>query len=344
MIEIGSILPIFLMMLGAAFLGFLLSWLLAKSQNNDLANDQVNQLVAQNAQLKGDYERMLEYSNGFHKEKKELLQGSEHLEQQVTQLKAEITQLQRDKSLLIKEYNKFEESAEAPSEGGRSTDNEEELQALREQVNELNHDLFSWKNKYQALSETTTKTTNDLAAKASKKAKGEKSQKSGKNKKWESKYKALKLKFLELTHEKNLVENHMDKLKTANDKLLTDLMSYKSHLPEPLVPTDMVVDLPRKKEKETVKEKDIFQKIKKRSALIDFKRIGKASEKKKDDLKQIHGVGPFIEKKLNALGIYKFEQIARLEDEDLMEIIRIIELPTGVVKGRNWIDQAKKMK
>lgn len=340
MIGIGSILPIFLMMLGAAFLGFLLSWLLAKGQNNGLANDQVAQLMAQNSQLQGDYERVLEYSNGFHKEKKDLMNGNEALEQQIKGLKAEIAQLQSDKSLLIQEYNKFDLEESQPAEGGRSTDNEEELQALRVQLNDLNQELFTWKNKHKILSENITKTTDDLQAKTNKKSKNSKPEKSGKSKKWESKYKALKLKFLELTHEKNLFEDQMEKLKTANDKLLTEVMEFKSHLPEPNLIGDTI--MPKKKSKN--KEKDIFHKIKKRAALIDFKRIGKASEKKKDDLKQIHGVGPFIEKKLNALGIYKFEQIARLEDDDLMEIIRIIELPTGVVKGRNWIDQAKNMK
>ena len=343
MIGIGSILPIFLMMLGAAFLGFLLSWLLAKSQNNGLANDQLAQLHAHNSQLQSDYERVLEYSNGFHKEKKELINGNEQLQHQIKQLNAEITQLQSDKSLLIQEYNKFENEDIQPTEGGRSTDNEEELQALREQVNDLNHELFTWKNKHKTLSETMIKTTDDLESKADKKTKSEKPEKNGKTKKWESKYKALKLKFLELTHEKNLFEDQMEKLKIANDKLLTEVMQYKSKLPEPkLEPQAVAESKPKKKSKG--KEKDIFHKIKKRSALIDFKRIGKSSEKKKDDLKQIHGVGPFIEKKLNALGIYKFEQIARLEDDDLMEIIRIIELPTGVVKGRNWIDQARNMK
>ncbi len=343
MIGIGSILPIFLMMLGAAFLGFLLSWLLAKSQNNGLANDQLAQVMAQNSQLQGDYERVLEYSNGFHKEKKDLISINEQLTHQITQLKAELTQLQSDKSFLIQEYKKIDDVDVQPTEGGRSTDNEEELQGLRKQVNDLNQELFTWKNKHKALSENVIKTTDDLAAKTDKKAKSDKSEKSGKNKKWESKYKALKLKFLELTHEKNLFEDNMGKLKIANDKLLTEVMGYKSHLPEPKL-SENVVSKPKKKSKDKDDEKDIFHKIKKRSALIDFKRIGKASEKKKDDLKQIHGVGPFIEKKLNALGIYKFEQIARLEDDDLMEIIRIIELPTGVVKGRNWIDQAKNMK
>ena len=88
----------------------------------------------------------------------------------------------------------------------------------------------------------------------------------------------------------------------------------------------------------------MFKKIRKRRDLLDFNRIGKFSAKQKDDLKKINGVGPFIEKKLNALGIYKFEQLAKLTDTDIQEIIKIIQVPSGIIKGANWIEQAKNMK
>ena len=39
-----------------------------------------------------------------------------------------------------------------------------------------------------------------------------------------------------------------------------------------------------------------------------------------DDLKKITGVGPVLEKKLNALGITRFDQIANLSDEDIAKV------------------------
>ena len=49
--------------------------------------------------------------------------------------------------------------------------------------------------------------------------------------------------------------------------------------------------------------------------------IGSTGADKKDDLKLISGVGPFIEDKLNKIGITSFEQVANLSDED----IKIVE-------------------
>ena len=324
-------LPVFLMMLGAAFLGFLLAWVWSRNLSSESNSVNVGLLESKLSTLQTDYEKVLEYSNNFHKEKKDLVGENEMLAIQLQQIKTEVTQLENDKSILLQEYRNQED---VDTQGRQATDNEEEIQALRVQVTQLNQELVNWKNKHEDLLEQY-ETINKSLEKHNK----NKPAKSGKNKKWESKYKALKLKFLELTHEKNIFEDHMANMKEANDKLLTEIMEIKTNLPEPTI----VLEKRKKKEKE--KQKDIFHKIKKRANLIDFERIGKSSEKKKDDLKQINGVGPFIEKKLNALGIFKFEQIAKLEDDDLLEIIKIIELPAGIakLKDRNWIDQAKNM-
>ena len=50
---------------------------------------------------------------------------------------------------------------------------------------------------------------------------------------------------------------------------------------------------------------------------LNFSSFGAATEDEKNDLKKISGVGPFIEKKLNAIGIYTFEQVSKFSDEDI---------------------------
>lgn len=59
-----------------------------------------------------------------------------------------------------------------------------------------------------------------------------------------------------------------------------------------------------------------------------------------DDLKKLQGLGPAIEKKLNAAGISTYAQIAALSAEDIARV----EEETGT-KGRferdNWVEQAK---
>ena len=51
---------------------------------------------------------------------------------------------------------------------------------------------------------------------------------------------------------------------------------------------------------------------------IDFGTIGVASSSDKDNLQDLKGIGPFIEK-LNALGIFKFEQIVKMTSKTKMK-------------------------
>jgi ELWxxDGT repeat protein len=63
----------------------------------------------------------------------------------------------------------------------------------------------------------------------------------------------------------------------------------------------------------------------------------------KDDLQTIKGIGPFIEEKLNALGIYKIEQIAKLTSDLEDEVNIAIEFFPGRVKRDEWVKQAKEL-
>ncbi|MFL2945112.1 MAG: hypothetical protein ACJZ33_03780, partial [Candidatus Poseidoniales archaeon] len=63
----------------------------------------------------------------------------------------------------------------------------------------------------------------------------------------------------------------------------------------------------------------------------------------KDDLQVIKGIGPFIEEKLNALGIYMFVQIARMTPDLEEEVNVAIEFFPGRVKRDEWVKQAKEL-
>jgi small subunit ribosomal protein S2 len=59
-----------------------------------------------------------------------------------------------------------------------------------------------------------------------------------------------------------------------------------------------------------------------------------------DDLKKLAGVSPTIEKQLNDLGVFHYEQIAKLNDVDAHRVGEEVGLP-GRVPG--WIKQAKQL-
>ena len=60
----------------------------------------------------------------------------------------------------------------------------------------------------------------------------------------------------------------------------------------------------------------------------------------KDDLTKIKGIGPFIEKRLNMIGIYTFQQLAELSPEMIDRVGAAIEFfPHRIIKD-NWVGQA----
>ena len=92
-----------------------------------------------------------------------------------------------------------------------------------------------------------------------------------------------------------------------------------------------------------IKEDITLKRIKEKAKDINFDRIGIAKEEEKDDLKIISGIGPFIEKKLNALGIYTFRQIVNFTVEDREKVNDAIEYFPGRIMRDDWIGQAKKI-
>ena len=89
------------------------------------------------------------------------------------------------------------------------------------------------------------------------------------------------------------------------------------------------------------KQDEALKRVKANAERVNFDRIGRATEAEKDDLKKIKGVGPFLEKKLNTLGIYTFAQIASFTDEDKEAVNEAIEFFPGRISRDNWVDQAK---
>ncbi len=59
-----------------------------------------------------------------------------------------------------------------------------------------------------------------------------------------------------------------------------------------------------------------------------------------NDLKKISGVGPVLEKKLNALGITRFDQVANFSDEDIAKIDEALNFKGRIMRD-DWIGQAK---
>lgn len=59
-----------------------------------------------------------------------------------------------------------------------------------------------------------------------------------------------------------------------------------------------------------------------------------------DDLKRVKGIGAVIEKTLNELGVYQFEQIANWNEQNCEWVDNFLSFP-GRISRESWVEQAK---
>jgi predicted flap endonuclease-1-like 5' DNA nuclease/ribosomal protein S13 len=71
--------------------------------------------------------------------------------------------------------------------------------------------------------------------------------------------------------------------------------------------------------------------------------IPTATADQKDDLTEIKGIGSFLEKKLNGLGIFTYDQISRLDANLIDKLTTAIEFFPGRIERDDWVGQAKKL-
>ncbi|HNA48194.1 MAG: hypothetical protein K1X60_09220 [Nitrospira sp.] len=68
---------------------------------------------------------------------------------------------------------------------------------------------------------------------------------------------------------------------------------------------------------------------------------GKSRSAQKDDLKQIHGIGPVMERVLNRMGMFTFRQIAEWKDQDVEHMASELNTFPDRIRHDNWIAGAK---
>jgi uncharacterized repeat protein (TIGR01451 family) len=98
-----------------------------------------------------------------------------------------------------------------------------------------------------------------------------------------------------------------------------------------------------KLDEKALKQAEELERVAAKAEKIDFATLGVASASDRDDLQIIKGIGPFIEEKLNALGIFTFEQVSKMTAKIEEEVNIAIEFFPGRVKRDEWAKQAKQL-
>ena len=84
----------------------------------------------------------------------------------------------------------------------------------------------------------------------------------------------------------------------------------------------------------------ILERVTKRGDSLDWSKIGISEGNNPDDLTLINGIEEFTQRKLNALGIFTFRQIANIDSKAGKEVNDALELLPGKVAELAWAQQA----
>jgi len=158
-----------------------------------------------------------------------------------------------------------------------------------------------------------------------------------------SELKELRQDFQKLRAEREKVVRELDLsllnsqiLKEENERMRVHIENDKTELERLKSNTHKVIEASQKK---LEAKEDEFEK--KKRLLLNS--IGKVSASEKDDLKQIRGIGPFIEKKLHQIGIYTVKQVASFKKEDIIRATELIKYFPGRIERDEWVFQAKEL-
>ena len=77
---------------------------------------------------------------------------------------------------------------------------------------------------------------------------------------------------------------------------------------------------------------------------LDSNNFSEALENQNDDLIKLDGIGPYIEQRLNDIGIYNYEQVSKLNNEDIHKITELIDFFPGRIERDNWVEKAQLFK
>ncbi len=138
----------------------------------------------------------------------------------------------------------------------------------------------------------------------------------------------------------NQDNSELDRLKDNNRSLSADKLRLEAEQENLKVKLRKCEDEKSSTPENTVQE-DISSSDAENAKKLGFKAM---TSDKNDDLTKISGVGPFIEKKLNGLGICTFEQISEFTPDTIEKVTKAIEFFPGRIERDNWVKQASELK
>jgi NADH-quinone oxidoreductase subunit E len=89
---------------------------------------------------------------------------------------------------------------------------------------------------------------------------------------------------------------------------------------------------------------DIQAAVRDNESAVEDGSIAESANDMRDKLQAIKGVGPAIEKTLNEMGIFRFQQIAEMSEYDIDRIARSLKGLRSRIYREDWLGQARELR
>ena len=146
---------------------------------------------------------------------------------------------------------------------------------------------------------------------------------------------SMEAKLNEIDSENEMLKAELDKMKSGTKLILSETA--------PAVTNSLGTQPTVDNGKEVLQEVVVLNAAQEKAKSLVGSTIPAAEAGKKDDLTAINGVGPFLEKKLNNIGIYTYAQISELTPEAIEAVTEAIEFFPGRIEKDDWKGQARKL-
>lgn len=281
-----------------------------------------------------EHDRLLDQNNGL-KEQVSLFQASNNdaknrakeLSQAVQEAFARRDELQREiKDIRGNLEVAVTERDQLQSDVAARNDNQDLLRQKDERIEKLTRELENWQNRLPPLIERFRE-RNEQAERLQ----TELVVAGDRIRVLESEREAASQTHIEPVHDP---EELTDGLDASNDP--ADDVVDESGV-EPVAEKDLDLDSDTTEEPEAVAEQEAEEEAEPEPDLSD----DSGTHVARDDLQMIKGVGPAIEKTLNEIGIFRFEQIADMSEYDIDRVAKRLRGFHSRIYREDWIGQAR---
>lgn len=152
-----------------------------------------------------------------------------------------------------------------------------------------------------------------------------------------------KINNLKLSQNNSIRNQKVNDIETIFTEIKPRIIKVVQETQEKIIEEKTIDDKPLKQEI-AEKARTSYITYTKTKPKLNFNNFEEGSKDRSDDLTKLNGIGPYIEQRLNEIGIYNYDQVSKLTNVDIRKITELIDFFPGRIERDDWVGQAHALK